>query len=656
RLKELRSNNGTEFRNHKLEEFCDEKEARTMLNSANLPKQFWGEAVNTACYTQNRSIIVKRHRKTAYDVFRGRSLNISNFHVFGCPVHIHNHRDHLGKFIDKVVNGLFLSYSPIAKAFRVFNIRRQELEESFHVTFSEDDEVISQSSTKGMSEHFPYIPTYDPLSTNNIIPETINSTDSHITQDPVPTIETPESTTSDDHPFINTHESEDNPEPTKGHPLPQDRWSRDGHIELVNIIGEPLAGITTKSIIRYSKAAFAHECLYVNFLFEIEPKRLSEALKEEGWIIVFRNKMDEEGVVTKNKARLVAKGYRQEEGIDYDETFAPVARLEAIRIFLAYASYMGFTVYQMDVKSAFLNGKIAKEFYVEKPPGFESSQFRNHVFKLNKALYGLKQAPRAWDLIKKYDVADSASVKCHMLPPNNLGPDESRVSVNETLFRDIDITDLLFNDLITKLTTSVEKKGENKGRETNIAYTIYLSFIIEDLMGDNYHNSELKPMKPHQITSSTFKAFSISKVPLTAYMRKVAKLPEIPVQSLILPSEEVNAKDAGDNSLSEIAMNPVSKPKATTDKRLKKKKILSSSEPKALKDVKDIPKEQVAITQLAEEPVPNENIMEKEIVEESPEKVKDKADEIIPENPYDTESEIQTVKSFYSTKISDLQD
>nr|GEU78568.1 retrovirus-related Pol polyprotein from transposon TNT 1-94 [Tanacetum cinerariifolium] len=105
--------------------------------------------------------------------------------------------------------------------------------------------------------------------------------------------------------------------------------------------------------------------------------------------------MDKEGVVTKHKARLVAKGYRQEEGIDYYKTFSPVARLKAIIIFLAYASYMGFTVYQMDVKSAFLNGKISKEVYVKQPLRFESIEFLNHVCKLNKALYGLKQV-RAW--------------------------------------------------------------------------------------------------------------------------------------------------------------------------------------------------------------------------------------------------------------------
>ncbi|GKA16339.1 retrovirus-related pol polyprotein from transposon TNT 1-94 [Tanacetum coccineum] len=120
--------------------------------------------------------------------------------------------------------------------------------------------------------------------------------------------------------------------------------------------------------------------------------------------------MDENEIVIKNKARLVAQGYNQQERIDYEETFAPVSRLEAIRIYLAYAAYIGFVVYQMDVKSSFLNGKISKEVYVQQPPGFESSAYPNHV-------------------------SDCASLKCPMLLPNNLGPDESGVSVNETLFR-----------------------------------------------------------------------------------------------------------------------------------------------------------------------------------------------------------------------------
>ena len=110
----------------------------------------------------------------------------------------------------------------------------------------------------------------------------------------------------------------------------------------------------------------------------------------------FKNKQGEDGVVVRNKARLVAQGYSQKEGIDYEETFAPVARLEAIRILLAFAASKGFKLFQMDVKSAFLNGFIEEEVYVRQPPGFENPKYPDRVFKLQKALYGLKQAPRAW--------------------------------------------------------------------------------------------------------------------------------------------------------------------------------------------------------------------------------------------------------------------
>jgi hypothetical protein len=156
----------------------------------------------------------------------------------------------------------------------------------------------------------------------------------------------------------------------------------------------------------------------------IKPYRVEDALRDSDWVLamqeelnnfmrnevwhlvprpnqnvvgtkwVFRNKQDEHGVVTRNKARLVAKGYSQVEGLDFGETYAPVARLESIRILLAYATYHGFKLYQMDVKSAFLNGPIKEEVYVEQPPGFEDSEYPNHVYKLSKVLYGLKQAPR----------------------------------------------------------------------------------------------------------------------------------------------------------------------------------------------------------------------------------------------------------------------
>ncbi|GKE68365.1 putative ribonuclease H-like domain-containing protein, partial [Tanacetum coccineum] len=168
-------------------------------------------------------------------------------------------------------------------------------------------------------------------------------------------------------------------------------------------------------------------CLFACFLSQKEPKKVIQALEDPSWVEamqdellqfkllkvwtlvdlprdkwaigtkwVFRNKKDERGIVVKNKARLVAQGYTQEEGIDYDEVFAPVARIEAIRLFLAYASFKGFVVYQMDVKSAFLYGKIEEEVYVCQPPGFEDPNFPDKVYKVEKALYGLHQAPRAW--------------------------------------------------------------------------------------------------------------------------------------------------------------------------------------------------------------------------------------------------------------------
>ncbi|GKD52275.1 retrovirus-related pol polyprotein from transposon TNT 1-94, partial [Tanacetum coccineum] len=130
---------------------------------------------------------------------------------------------------------------------------------------------------------------------------------------------------------------------------PQDRWSRDKHIELVNTVGNPESGMLTRSMEKELSAASTYECLFVDFLSEEEPKK--------------------------------AQGYNQQEGINYDETFAPIARIEAIRIFLAFATYMNFIVYQMDVKSAFLNEKLKEEVY--QPPGFESSEFPNQVCKLD---------------------------------------------------------------------------------------------------------------------------------------------------------------------------------------------------------------------------------------------------------------------------------
>ena len=129
-------------------------------------------------------------------------------------------------------------------------------------------------------------------------------------------------------------------------------------------------------------------------MWKLVPRPKNGTIIGTKWVYI--NKMDEVGIVIRNKVRLVAKGYSQQEGIDFDETFAPVARIEAMRSFLAYAAHANFKVYQMDVKSAFLNGELEEEVYVQQPPGFEDPNFPDFVYRLLKALYRLKQAPRAW--------------------------------------------------------------------------------------------------------------------------------------------------------------------------------------------------------------------------------------------------------------------
>ncbi|GJS61460.1 retrovirus-related pol polyprotein from transposon TNT 1-94 [Tanacetum coccineum] len=197
-----------------------------------------------------------------------------------------------------------------------------------------------------------------------------------------------------------------------------------------NVIGDPSRPVFTRQKLQTE----AMLCYFNAFLSSVEPKSYKEALTESCWIEamqeelnefehlevwelvprpdrvmiitlkwIYKVKLDEPGGLLKNKARLVARGYRQEEGIDFEESFAPVARLEAIRIFIAFAAHMNMIVYQMDVKTAFLNDILREEVYVSQPDGFVDPENPNHVYKLKKALYGLKQAPRAWyDLLSSF--------------------------------------------------------------------------------------------------------------------------------------------------------------------------------------------------------------------------------------------------------------
>nr|GEU43682.1 retrovirus-related Pol polyprotein from transposon TNT 1-94 [Tanacetum cinerariifolium] len=217
-------------------------------------------------------------------------------------------------------------------------------------------------------------------------------------------------------------------------PYPHEKkWTEDHPLHI--IIGDPKSSVRTRG-------KLAKSCLFACLLSSIEPANVTEALKDVDWVSamqdeldqfarlkvwilvpqpeggtviktkwIFKNKKDKSSSVIQNNARLVAVGYSQQEGIDYDEMFAPVSRIEAIRLLFAYAAHKDFTVFQMDVKTAFLNGIIKDEIYVGKPLGFVSKQYPDHVYALDKALCGLKQAPRAWYNVLSKFLIDSGFQK-----------------------------------------------------------------------------------------------------------------------------------------------------------------------------------------------------------------------------------------------------
>ncbi|KAI3667612.1 hypothetical protein L6452_42678 [Arctium lappa] len=531
-VRTIHSDNGTEFKNDTLRSYLTSvgishnfsaaytpqqngiverknrtlvEAARTMLAYSELPMYLWAEAVATACFTQNRTIVVKRFNKTAYELINNRTPNIKFLRVFGCRCYILKERQGLSKFDKKADEGYLVGYSLTSKAYRIYIIRTKTVVESMNVSFDENSTRTSghNSSELGLNNKASIQARIEPAITGSSSSNS-NSTSSELdllfidafddicadfekgistsiksgTNSEVPTIsedmpgpsdevtdtstpsgtttplvsdstntesvstdsssgnEVPSTSTASPEASVSETPVQDVPSTSVEQPAVQDdndasntqqavdalpsthRWTKDHPLE--NVIGDVQSGVTTRS-------ATANFCMFSSFLSSLEPKKAAEALRDPFWISamqdellqfernkvwrliplpkgksvigtkwVFRNKKDEAGVVVRNKARLVAKGYCQQEGIDYDETFAPVARIEAIRIFLAYAAHKNFTVYQMDVKSAFLNGVLHEEVYVAQPEGFIDPHHPDHVYVLDKALYGLKQAPRSW--------------------------------------------------------------------------------------------------------------------------------------------------------------------------------------------------------------------------------------------------------------------
>nr|GEY17587.1 hypothetical protein [Tanacetum cinerariifolium] len=436
--------------------------ARTMLADAKLPVTFWTEAVNTACYVQNRVLINKSQNKTPYELFNDRNPAIGFLKPFGCHVMILNTLDNLGKFEAKGDEGYFIGYSMSSKAFRVFNKRTRRVEENFHVEFLENKAIEKGSGPNwlfnidSLTKSMNYVPVdagtnstnisgtkdapsqevekdvsslryivhpnwvYDallesssskpqddcstdvPESSGNFNP-TATSTNPPADQLETVTVETPIPTVS--LPIL-TACFTDSLEPSSEARIILKRAANqvetpfmDNILTLVNQF-EYILGVTTNSnepngveadvtnmettitasptpTLRIHKEHSKSQITDPSWVEAMQKELLQfkihnvwtlvdcpKGVRPVGTKWVLKNKKDERGIVIRNKAGLVAQGNTQEEGIDYDEVFAPVARTEPVRLFLAYASFMGFTFYQMDVKSAFLYGTIDEEVYV----------------------------------------------------------------------------------------------------------------------------------------------------------------------------------------------------------------------------------------------------------------------------------------------------
>ncbi|WJX25548.1 hypothetical protein P8452_14576 [Trifolium repens] len=413
----IRSDHGREFENSKFDEFCAaegikheysspitpqqngiierknrtiQESARVMLHAKNIPYHFWAEAMNTACYVHNRVTLRKGTTSTLYELWKDRKPTVKHFHIFGSECFILADREPRRKLDPKSDKGFFLGYSTNSRAYRVYNTKTQVVMESVNVVVKDSSGRENEGVDQGT-------------------PVSVNAEQDGEASEPASMDKSDEETVEED--------GDEGARPQATSKGPSVRVQKNHPLELV--IGNPEQGITT----RRTNDVVANSC----FVSLFQPKIVKEALTDEAWIEamqeelnqfernevwdlvprpedvnvigtkwVYKNKSDENGTVTRNKARLVAQGYTQIEGLDFDETFAPVARLESIRLLLGVACILKFKLYQMDVKSAFLNGYLQEEVYVEQPKGFVDPEHPNYVYKLKKALYGLKQTPRAW--------------------------------------------------------------------------------------------------------------------------------------------------------------------------------------------------------------------------------------------------------------------
>nr|GFA97340.1 Gag-Pol polyprotein [Tanacetum cinerariifolium] len=389
--------------------------ARTMLIFSRAPLFLWAEAIATACFTQNRFIIHRRFNKTPYELINGRKPDISFFYVFGALCYPKNDHEDIGKLGAKGDIGFFIGYSTDSCAYRVYNSRTKKIIETMNVPF---DELSAMAFEQSSSKHGLQIMTSGHISLGldlTYAPSTITTQQpsegeldllfkamyddyfgSHSSAAARTDVDelNPNAMVDDNtfvNPFANSSTSaaaalsSQNVDPSNMHtfyqPYPHEfQWTKDHPLE--QNVKEAMTDLAWIDSMQEELLQFKMLDVWV---LVPAPDNISPLTLN--WL--FKNKHDEEQTVIRNK------GYRQEEGIDFEESFASVARMEAIRIFLAYAAHKSFTVFQMDVKTAFLHGSLKEDVYVCQPEGSIDDDHPSHIYKLKKALYGLKQAPRA---------------------------------------------------------------------------------------------------------------------------------------------------------------------------------------------------------------------------------------------------------------------
>ncbi|GJZ12862.1 retrovirus-related pol polyprotein from transposon TNT 1-94, partial [Tanacetum coccineum] len=326
-LRTPQQNNVVERRNRTLVEA-----ARTMLIFSRALMFLWAESVATACYTQNQFLIHTRHNKTQYELVHEKKPDLTFLPVFGALCYPINDNEDLGKLQPTTDIGIFVGYAPSRKGYIIYNKRTQRIMETIHAQFDEPSEPMApvQLSTGPM----PSLLTPGQISSWLVPNPVLSSGSCHFSR-------TPSSTTID----------QDAPSPNHS-PSSSTLQSLSSH-----------QGVASGStIIEDNPFDHVDNDPFVN-MFALEPSSEESSSGDVTLKWIYKVKLDEYGDVLKNKARLVAKGYRQEDGIDFKESLAPVARIEAIRIFIANATSKNMTIYQMDVKTAFLNGELKEEVY-----------------------------------------------------------------------------------------------------------------------------------------------------------------------------------------------------------------------------------------------------------------------------------------------------